>query len=110
MQIKLVLEVNPTLEEFIKVFLDRLLSFEPEEFGSTEFKSQPSSAAPAPVVTEAPAKVSAPSMEDLKTKILEMPGGKAQASKVIKEMGLQKITDLATDDLILDFVARLGVA
>lgn len=110
MQIKVVLEVNPTLEEFIKVFLDRLLSFEPGEFGSTESESQPSSAAPAPAVTEAPAKAAAISMEELKAKILEMPNGKVQASKVIKEMGLQKITDLATDDLILDFVARLGVA
>jgi hypothetical protein len=113
---KITICLSPVLEQAIKVFCDALLSFEPEEFGSTGSKSQPSSVEPtqAPAVTEAkteaPAKRAAPSLEDLKAKILEMPGGKALASKVIKEMGLQKITDLKTDDQVLDFVARLGVA
>jgi hypothetical protein len=49
-------------------------------------------------------------MEEIKARILAMPGGKGLASKVIKEMGLQKVTDLKTDELVLDFVARLGVA
>jgi hypothetical protein len=130
MEIKVVLEVSKTLEEAIKVFLDRLLSFEPEEFGSTGCKSGSSSVSPSsngpvtvttaaehsaavtipPAKAEAPAAPAVPSMEEIKARILAMPGGKGLASKVIKEMGLQKVTDLKTDELVLDFVARLGVA